>query len=157
MTPVPTLVSKQYFFPMKCGTNAVGLMEALKVTFAFLASYQKKGIFITFQRLRITDSARLKVITGLYLGPSKTFHVRVLSNWPTGWTFGTESDHVFYPGTIQFSAEDVSNREQNVMFKVDLRGQLNGVAADIGYLLGFGDFEDEVWNHLGKEVAKRIC
>lgn len=75
----------------------------------------------------------------------------------TGWTFATESDHVFYPGTIKFSAEDRPDLIENILFRIDLNGQLNGVVAGVGYLLGFGDFEDEVWDHLASEVKRGIC
>lgn len=142
---------------MKCKKNAVGLMDELKVSFASLASYQSKNLFISFERKQIRESARLRITSGIYLGPSRTFHVDVISNWPTGWTFGTESDHVFYPGTIKFSAEDVPDAEQNVLFRVDLFGQLNGLFAEAGFLLGFGDFEDEVWQHLANQIEKKIC
>src|SRR5438552_3210882 len=83
--------------------NAVAVMNELKPIFPALASYQSKNLFISFQRRVITASARLQIITGIYLGPSKTMHVDVYASWPMGWTFSTEEDHVFYLGQIKFS------------------------------------------------------
>jgi len=142
---------------MKCKKNAVGVMNEFKESFAWLASYQSKNLFISFERKPITASARLQIITGIYLGPSKTMHVDVYASWPTGWTFSTEDDHVFYPGTIKFSSNDVPNAAQNVLFSIDLSGYLNGAIADAAFALGFGEFEDEVWQHLANQIEKKIC
>jgi hypothetical protein len=83
--------------------------------------------------------------------------MNVISSWPAGWTFATESDHVFYPGTIKFSAEDVPNANQNLMFRIDLSGYLNGTLSELAFKLGFGKFEDDVWQHLANQIQNKIC
>ncbi|MEK6302571.1 MAG: hypothetical protein AABO41_17810 [Acidobacteriota bacterium] len=45
----------------------------------------------------------------------------------------------------------------NLVFKVDLSGDLKGLAALIGFITGFDGFEDQVWEHLGKQVETQFC
>jgi hypothetical protein len=85
-------------------------------------------------------------------------HVNVYANWPTGWTFSTESDHVFYPGKISFSMSGLAGgAPKNMVFSVDLDGYLNGLSAEFAGILGLGDFEDETWKNLADRIQQKIC
>jgi hypothetical protein len=85
-------------------------------------------------------------------------HVRVIRFDALGWTFETESDHVFYPGTIAFSMRDIRNRNgENILFQIMVSGYLNGRTAEIAYDNGVDEFEDAVWDHLRDAVQAGIC
>ncbi len=64
----------------------------------------------------------------------------------TSFTFVTNPGHFFYPGTISFSARDVtSNGASAVEFQIKAQGQLNGATATLGFYGGGGAFEDDAW------------
>jgi hypothetical protein len=85
-------------------------------------------------------------------------HVRVNSLSRFGWRFETESDHVFYPGTISFNMEDIPNRGGgNILFRITVAGFLNGRLAEIAFDNGVNEFEDRVWQHLADAVQAGIC
>lgn len=68
------------------------------------------------------------------MAPRRTFHVVVSDVQPNGWTFATESDHVFYPGTISFSVFEVGGGE--IELRIDLKGTTNGIMGTLGFFLG---------------------
>jgi RHS repeat-associated protein len=153
----PGLIIKHYSLSMKCSRNAVGVATQLKARFTWLVSWQSKNQFITFQRAPVTQSTRLWVLAGVYLFASKFMHVFVIRFTPTGWTFGTESDHAFFPGTINFNVQDVPNSDLNIKLTIDLNGFLNGWIATGAYYFGFSAFEDATWERLGRQVRDTIC
>lgn len=81
--------------------------------------------------------------------------MRVTDVEPNGWTFTTESDHVFYPGTISFSV--VPAGDGQIEFRVDLKGNTNGFSGTVGYNAGGSLFEDKTWKHLAKQIQDEIC
>jgi YD repeat-containing protein len=84
-------------------------------------------------------------------------HVSVTVNPAStmGFTFITNPGHFFYPGTISFSARDVtSNGASAVEFQITAKGQLNGATATLGFYGGGGDFEDDAWKSFLAKVRE---
>jgi hypothetical protein len=67
------------------------------------------------------------------------------------FTFTTNPGHVFYPGTISFSARDT---DSGVRFGIDLKGQPGDFEADIGFKTVGGGFEDRAWKSFLEKVSK---
>jgi hypothetical protein len=79
---------------------------------------------------------------------SRSMSVTVSSASSSGFTFTTNPGHVFYPGTISFSANDTAS---GVRFAINLRGELADFMSRRGFQFGGGAFEDDAWkSFLGK-------
>jgi hypothetical protein len=160
----PKKVDKHYSWKFPCNKDSVSAGQELQKNFTELADYRtSEGSYVRFDDAEIVNNAVIRISTSLVvimipdflpLGPT-SFHVQVIRQSPTSWVFGTQEDHPFYPGTIQFSIEDAGNGE--VKFAIDLEGCTNGSMNTGGHLLGRGGFEDPVWAHLSQEVKEKIC
>lgn len=82
---------------------------------------------------------------------SRRMSVTVSSASTSGFTFTTDPGHVFYPGTITFSATDTDN---GVHFSISLKGDFGDLESKIGFSLGGGGFEDRAWKSFVAEVRK---
>jgi len=154
----PKKVEKHPRFKFPCNKDALAVSDELKKLFTDLADYTNIGIGgISFEDKPIRDGARIEISTWLtsMLPLTKTFHVVVTDLQPKGWTFTTESDHVFYPGTITFSI--VETNDGQLEFQIDILGETSGVSGYIGFVAGGGQFEDLTWEHLEKQIRTRIC
>jgi hypothetical protein len=79
--------------------------------------------------------------------------VTVSSASTMSFTFTTNPGHVFYPGTISFSARET---DSGVRFGIDLKGKLGDLESQFGFGLGGADFEDRAWRSFLAEV-RRSC
>jgi RHS repeat-associated protein len=163
--PYPKKVKKSFDFKFPCKKSATDAVDELKQRFTELASYQASdGSYIEFEKVPIRLAAFIAIHTSIStfwlpdgtvpLGPVE-FHVQVIFSSPNAFTFGTQDDHAFYPGTIKFRIDDAKNGE--VAFSIDLEGETNGFGGTIGYYMGGGAFEDKVWFNLGEQVKTEIC
>jgi len=115
--------------------------------------------FLTFAPGPITQGKVINISTGAMstIDPSfslgRNMSVTVTAASAMSFTFTTNPGHVFYPGTISFSANDT---QSGVHFGIKLNAQLADSQARLGFALGFGKFEDDSWNHL-LNLIKRSC
>jgi RHS repeat-associated protein len=150
-------VEKHLKFRMPCKKDGLAVSDELKNRFTELADYSSilPGS-ISFEDKPIREGARITIETILgAINISKTFHVNVTEVQPNGWTFTTESDHVFYPGTISFSIVEVGDGE--IELRIDLKGTTHGISGTVGFLIGGETLEDNTWEHLRRQVRKKIC
>jgi len=67
------------------------------------------------------------------------------------FTFTTNPGHVFYPGTISFSARDT---DSGVRFGIDLKGQSGDLESRAGFKFGGEGFEDRAWRSFLEKLRK---
>ena len=81
--------------------------------------------------------------------------VAVSSTSSTSFSFETvKGQHPFYPGTITFSANDVSNGQ--ITFNINVNSSFAGFWSRVGFVLGGGNFESSIWNNLINNI-KELC
>ncbi len=113
--------------------------------------------FLTFAPGPITQGRVIDIATGGLstidgsISGARNMSVTVTAASTMSFTFTTNPGHVFYPGTISFSANDT---ESGVHFEIRLHGQLADRQARVGYVLGFGKFENDSWKHFLNLVRK---
>ncbi|MFY9554156.1 MAG: RHS repeat-associated core domain-containing protein, partial [Blastocatellia bacterium] len=153
----PKTITKHPKYRFRCNKDALSAMDELKRRFTDLADYGNILLgWIRFDDDPIKEGAIIGITTWLTtISAGKEFHVDVTNVAPNGWTFTTQADHVFYPGTIEFSIADLGDGE--IEFRVDLQGKTNGVLGTVGYFAGGALIEDATWDHLAKQIKKKIC
>lgn len=153
----PKEVEKHPKFTIPCNKDFLDVTDQLKERFTELADYLNVLLgWIKFEDVKIKDGAKIPIsVWSTPIGAGADFHVRVTHVEPNGWTFTTESDHVFYPGTISFSVLPAGNGQ--IEFRIDLKGETNGAKGTIGYYLGGDEFEDKTWKHLAKQIQEKLC
>jgi hypothetical protein len=112
---------------------------------------------IKFDSGPITQGRNIGITTGAVstidpsLSRSRSMSVTVSSASTMSFTFATNPGHVFYPGSISFSARDT---DSGVRFGIDLKGQPGDLEARFGFATVGGDFEDRAGRSFLEKVRK---
>jgi RHS repeat-associated protein len=149
----PNNVNKQYGATIPCGSSAGQVMGAVESNFAAFGNYSAGPFSLAFHQPPQMGAGSEIPITAGYFGVSQNMGVSVASMSSQSMTFNTlPGGHLFYPGSISFSASPAGNGSIN--FNINLSGTFNGVFNGAKYYLGGAAFENAQWNHfLGKVKA----
>ena len=165
-TPRPE-VDKLYGWWGPCNRSANDLMRTVRRDFSKFGNYSEDaagGLAIAgihFDSGPITQDRVIGITVGAVstvdpsLSYSRNVSVTVSSASTMSFTFTTNPGHFFYPGTISFSARDVtSNGASAVEFQIKAQGQLADRQAKIGFGTVGGGFEDRAWRSFLDKVRK---
>ena len=149
----PNNVNKQYGATIPCSSSAGQVMGAVESNFAAFGNYSAGPFSLAFHQPPQMGAGSEIPITAGYFGVSQNMGVSVASMSSQSMTFNTlPGGHLFYPGSISFSASPAGNGSIN--FNINLSGTFNGVFNGAKYYLGGAAFENAQWNHfLGKVKA----
>jgi hypothetical protein len=112
---------------------------------------------IRFDSGPITQGRNIGITVGAFstvdpsISRTRNMSVTVSSASTMSFTFTTNPGHVFYPGTISFSARDT---DSGVNFSISLKGQPGDLESRIGFATVGGDFEDRAWRSFLEKVRK---
>lgn len=165
-TPRPE-VDKLYGWWGPCNRSANDLMRTVRRDFSKFGNFAESvagGTAVAgihFDSGPITQGRVIGITVGAVstVDPSLSYsqHVSVTVNPAStmGFTFVTNPGHFFYPGTISFSARDVtSNGASAVDFQIKAQGQLADFLARRTFEFGGGDFEDDAWKNFLAKIRK---
>jgi hypothetical protein len=143
--------------------SANDLMRTIRRDFSKFGNYSELAArgtavgWITFDSGPITQGRNIGITVGgiSTVDPSisrtRNMSVTVSSASTMSFTFTTNPGHVFYPGTISFSARDT---DSGVGFQIKLTGQPGDSESRFGFATVGGDFEDRAWKSFLEKVRK---
>jgi RHS repeat-associated protein len=146
-----------------CNRSANDLMRTVRRDFSKFGNFSEPvagglGVAgIKFDSGPITQGRTIGITVGGFstvdpsISYSRSMSVTVSSASTQSFTFTTNPGHVFYPGTISFSARDTNS---GVRFGIDLKGQYGDTQSEIGFKLGGGSFEDNAWKSFLAKVRE---
>jgi hypothetical protein len=159
----PAPVDKGYAWWGDCNRSANDLMRTVRRDFSKFGNFSEPvagglGVAgIKFDSGPITQGRTIGITVGGFstvdpsISYSRSMSVTVSSASTQSFTFTTNPGHVFYPGTISFSARDTNS---GVRFGIDLKGQYGDIQSGIGFRLGGGSFEDDAWKSFLAKVRE---
>jgi len=156
-------VDKGYGWWGPCNRSASDLMRTIRRDFSKFGNFSELlagGLgyaWIKFDPGPIRQGRTIGITVGGVstvdprISRTRNMSVTVSSASTTGFTFTTNPGHVFYPGTISFSARDT---DSGVNFTIKLRGGFGDLESRVGFGMAFGEFEDHSWWDFLGQVRK---